>query len=147
LSFSNQPTQASPSLATLLHPSARRDVDHAIQELQRMYPMIMTAGLARTIKDFVDPLMEETLGDSIKESTKKRMEPTLFPPGNIIHFYRDGVGITGSVCPCEFFGELDVTRRMVDDHLFQTGYKLIFLELMRQYHQDHHFSFEDPKKR
>ncbi|CAB9518250.1 Sn1-specific diacylglycerol lipase beta [Seminavis robusta] len=122
--------------------SARRDVKHSIEELQRMYPMIITKGLSRKITDFVDPLMEEMLAGSIKATSQKRMDPVLFPPGNIIHFYRDGVGVTGSVCPCEFFGELDINRRMVDDHLFFSGYQQIFLELMRQHHQDHYFSFD-----
>jgi hypothetical protein len=66
----------------------------------------------------------------------------LFPPGTCIHFYRDGSGITGSQPPCTFFDEIDVARTMVDDHLIDKGYRRIFLELMRQYRGDHHFSFE-----
>jgi len=127
--------------------SARRDVKHAFQELQRLYPMIVSKSLADTIiTDVLDPLMDKFLADGIKEPSSKRMEPVLFPPGKVIHFYRDGVGVTGSVVPCDFFGELHISRRMVDDHLFFTGYQQIFLDLMRQHHKDHYFTFDAKSK-
>lgn len=128
-------------------PSARRDVQHAFKELQRLFPGIITKGMQdRIMNDILDPLMNEFLQQAIKEPTEKRMEPVLFPPGKVIHFYRDGVGVTGSVVPCDFFGELLISRRMVDDHLFFTGYQQIFLELMRQYHRDHNFTFDSKAK-
>lgn len=127
-------------------PSARRDVRHAFQELQRLFPALVTTGLSDTVIEFLNPLIGQYLGEAIKEPTSKRMEPTLFPPGNIIHFYRDGVGVTGSVVPCDYFDELIVSRRMVDDHLFFTGYQQIFLELMRQHHRDHNFTFDASEK-
>jgi hypothetical protein len=36
----------------------------------------------------------------------KNKEPVLFPPGECIHFYRDGSGISGSYVPCDFFNEV-----------------------------------------
>lgn len=96
-------------------PYARRDVKHALSELQRLYPMIVTESLGKNILDLLDPLMEQYVKSGIKKSTSQRMDPLLFPPGNIIHFYRDGVGITGSVVPCDFFEELHVSRRMLDE--------------------------------
>ncbi|KAL3791048.1 hypothetical protein ACHAW5_002825 [Stephanodiscus triporus] len=77
-----------------------------------------------------------------KTQIVKNTEPVLFPPGECIHFYRDGSGISGSYVPCDFFNEIDVARTMVDDHLISSGYRRIFLNLMRDFTQDDHFSFE-----
>ena len=96
-------------------PYARRDVKHALSELQRLYPMIVTETLGKKILELLDPLMDQYVKNGIKKSTSKRMDPLLFPPGNIIHFYRDGVGVTGSVVPCDFFEEVHVSRRMLDE--------------------------------
>ena len=123
-------------------PSARRDVDHAFSELQRLYPMIVTSSNVDRVMEFIDPLLDQYLAPTVKAPTNKRMEPILFPPGKCIHFYRDGSGVSGSVVPCDFFNELVISRRMVDDHLFFSGYQQIFLELMRLHHQDHNFQFE-----
>ncbi len=38
--------------------------------------------------------------------------------------------------------KIDVSRTMVDDHLISSGYRRIFLSLMRDFHKDDHFSFE-----
>ena len=127
--------------------SARRDVQHAFQELQRLFPGIMSKSLSETIMtEVLDPLFDKYLKETIKKPSEKRMDPILFPPGKVIHFYRDGVGVTGSEVPNDFFGELIISRRMVDDHLFFTGYQQIFLELMRQHHQDHYFTFDDSRR-
>jgi hypothetical protein len=37
--------------------------------------------------------------------------------------------------------QIDVARTMVDDHLISSGYRRIFLNLMRDFHKDDHFSF------
>eukprot|EP00986_Skeletonema_menzelii_P019749 scaffold29058_cov166-Skeletonema_menzelii.AAC.1 len=72
----------------------------------------------------------------------EKMIPCLFPPGTCIHFYRDGSGIDGTYVPCTFFDEIDVARTMVDDHLISSGYGKIFLNMMRDFHKDDHFSFD-----
>ena len=66
--------------------------------------------------------------------------------GKCIHFYRDGFGLAGAVVPCTFFSELDVNRRMIHDHLFVTGYRPLFLDLMRQHTNDQYFKFDVDKK-
>lgn len=71
------------------------------------------------------------------------MEVVLYPPGTAIHFFFDGFGVTGCRVPNSFLNELDVTRRMIHDHLYDPGYNRIFLEMMRQYHKENHFAFED----
>jgi hypothetical protein len=104
--------------------------------------MIVTSNNVDRVMEYIDPLLDQYLAPTVKAPTTKRMEPILFPPGKCIHFYRDGSGVSGSVVPCDFFNELVISRRMVDDHLFFSGYQQIFLELMRLHHQDHNFQFE-----
>ena len=41
-----------------------------------------------------------------------------------------------------FSSNIDVARTMVDDHLISSGYRKIFLNMMRDFHKDDHFSFD-----
>jgi hypothetical protein len=124
-------------------PSARRDIEEVLEQVQDFGPILFTDAIKEKLLSIIDDLLLKTI--VIPDRTEKRMEPVLFPPGKCIHFYRDGYGISGSVVPCTFFGEIDISRRMVDDHQYHSGYQLIFLELMRQHHNDHNFRFDDYK--
>lgn len=124
-------------------PEARRDIVHTLDELQRVAPGIMSESAYDYILSLADSWFESYVKPTINETTTERKKCILFPPGTCIHFYRDGSGITGSQPPCTFFDDIDVVRTMVDDHLIDKGYRRIFLELMRQYRRDHHFSFEE----
>jgi len=126
-------------------PRARRDIVHALEEVQRVAPALLNESSVEYIMDTVDSWLETYVKPTIPSPTTNRAENILYPPGTCIHFYRDGAGITGSETPCTFFNELDVSRTMIDDHLIDQGYRRIFLEVMRQYKRDHHFSFEEDK--
>eukprot|EP00592_Proboscia_alata_P014162 CAMPEP_0194392408 /NCGR_PEP_ID=MMETSP0174-20130528/121681_1 /TAXON_ID=216777 /ORGANISM="Proboscia alata, Strain PI-D3" /LENGTH=590 /DNA_ID=CAMNT_0039187779 /DNA_START=39 /DNA_END=1811 /DNA_ORIENTATION=+ len=136
---------------------AKRDVKQALEELLPSYSkgLTSTTFLSKAsmdkAKELVDSMMKKMVSDAPPDASKdgktaavikERMKPELFPPGECIHFYRDGYGISGSYTPCAFFNEIDVTRTMVEDHYIDTGYRRLFLELMRQYHNDQQFSFE-----
>ena len=124
---------------------ARRDIKHTLQELQRMYPVIVgDKGDVDKVMDLVDPLLEKHLTSGTKKPTTERMAPVLFPPGKIVHFYRDGLGISGSIVPCTFFDSITLNRRMIHDHLFHSGYEQIFLDVMRLHSKNHTFQFENP---
>jgi len=90
-----------------------------------------------------EKVSEKAIGGGVAEkgNNVRKMEPVLFPPGECIHFYRDGSGISGAHVPCDFFNEIDIARTMLDDHLISSGYRKIFLTLMRDFHKDDHFSF------
>jgi hypothetical protein len=128
-------------------PSARRDIVQAFDELQRVSPGILSQGLVNRMMENVDAVFDSYVTPAIKPATDERSEPVLFPPGRCVHFYHDGHGIAGTVTPCTFFREIDLTRRMVDDHLITPGYRQIFLDLMRQYHNDQKFSFDEADTR
>lgn len=89
----------------------------------------------------VEEAMEDYARPKIKKPTKERLQTELFPPGQCIHFYRDGVGISATYSPPTFFNELEVRRTSLTDHLIVTGYTRIFLEIMRQQYEDDNFCF------
>jgi len=127
-------------------PKARRDAEHALKELQSNVSIFIGASDVEMAMGFVDKALNELIRPQIVKNgvcaSKARMEPELFPPGRCIHFYQDGRSVSGSYAPCTFFDELDVARTMVDDHLIKRGYRRLFLELMREYHDDDHFAFD-----
>lgn len=121
-------------------PYALRD----LEELKNFLPTLVDNGLKdKFFKNLHNSLPEPYAMDD--EEKMKRMEVVLYPPGRCIHFYNDGFGIAGSEVPCTFFGELDVNRRLLHDHMIETGYQKIFLDLMRQYNHNNHFSFKNKK--
>ena len=127
-------------------PSARRDIIQAMDQVQWYFPTLLTDPNKQRLLQILDDWFERTATTkAFSSTTTKRMEPVLFPPGTCVHFYRDGYGISGSIVPCTFFEELIISRRMVEDHLYHSGYKQIFLDLMRQHHKDHYFQFEREK--
>lgn len=121
-------------------PKAQRDVEDAIDQIELNLPKFLGKGVAQTAQTILKSIDKETLRPQ-SEIPRKRMQPILFPPGKCIHLYRDGFGISGNVVPCNFFGALDFNRRMLHDHLY-TGYKIIFLDLMRQHTDNHSFQFD-----
>jgi len=123
---------------------AYRDVNQAITELRgRFLPFSGKSTDASDISDYVKVALERFVKPWIKPKSKERFQPSLFPPGSCIHFYRDGFGISGCYSPCTFFDQIDVSRTMLSDHSISTGYRRIFLELMRDYMNNQHFKFEE----
>jgi len=123
-------------------PYAKRDLSDTLNELQKSQPLIFTKTVRDKIEEILEPVIDSQMKDSIKHEFTERVEPELYPPGRCVHFWRDGSGISASYCPNHFFSEIDVSRRMIDDHVFVTGYELTFLEVMRQTKGDHHFRFD-----
>ena len=124
-------------------PSSRRDIVQAFDELERASPGTLPKSFVQRMMENVDYVFANYVSPTIKPASEERSEPVLFPPGRCVHFYRDGYGITGNITPCTFFREIDLSRRMIDDHLITPGYRQIFLDLMRQYHNDQQFSFDE----
>lgn len=130
-------------------PKGKRDVKQALEQI--IHPgsklSILFGGntdnaIVTKIMSLVNQAMEQYV--HIPPQTTQRISPILYPPGSCVHFYRDGVGISGAISPCTFFGTIDVSRTMIHDHLIGKGYRRIFLEIMRHHLDDAHFSF-DPK--
>ena len=145
------PRMSGASLANLLldiveydwTPYARRDIAHALAEAQAAYPYLLSQASSESLMTLVDSLLDSYVKPFISKPSGRRVTPELCPPGTCVHLYRDGSGIAGCFAPCSFFQEIDVTRRMLDDHKITSGYKKCFLELMRQYTNDHNFRFNE----
>ncbi|KAL3940536.1 MAG: hypothetical protein SGBAC_004939 [Bacillariaceae sp.] len=121
---------------------AKQDIEDAVGEVSSYFPTLLK-DYKHTILDTVHSLPVREMPANIPA---QRAEPVLYPPGKCIHLYRDGFGISGNVVPCTFFSELDIHRRMLHDHTVDAGYQLIFLDLMRQHHEDHYFQFKKEKE-
>ena len=131
-------------------PHVKRDIEDALQELKRGFGFLfqdekpINVDKPRIMQKFVDNAVDQYIKPGIREPTNRRLEIVLHPPGSCVHFYRDGVGISGSYVPCEFFNEIDISRTMVNDHLI-SGYRKIFLEMMRSFLSDDHFRFDEKR--
>jgi len=150
---------------------AQRDVEQALRAAKSRLALGLDEDDIQTVMGYVSSGLEKIANPMAPPSTdrtttsEERVEGTatakeedndtvqeqqlpivLFPPGECIHFYRDGSGISGSYVPCTFFDEIDIARTCVDDHLISSGYRRIFLSLMRDFTKDDHFSFDKRKE-
>jgi hypothetical protein len=119
-------------------PYAKRDIEDALDELSRRTPLFGETA-SEHFMGFVDTAFKKYIQDFIKHTSEKRLDTILYPPGSCIHFYRDGVSISGSYVPCNFFKE-------INDHLITSGYRRIFLEVMRSSLADDNFRFDTGDK-
>lgn len=122
--------------------STRRDVQHALAELQERKAAIFSDEVIGAINELIDPLLQSNIEKTTKKKKSERLDPVLFPPGKCIHFYRDGRGVSGNYVPNTFFNSIDLTRHMVGDHLL-FGYEQIFLEAMRYHRNNLYYSFDE----
>jgi len=147
---------------------AQRDVEQALRAAKSRLALgldeddiqtvmgYVSSGLEKIANPMAPPSSDRTTttdekaeGTTFKEEDNKvqqQLPIVLFPPGECIHFYRDGSGISGSYVPCTFFNEIDIARTCVDDHLISSGYRRVFLSLMRDFTKDDHFSFDKKKE-
>jgi hypothetical protein len=122
---------------------AERDGTEAVEALHQSQPFLFNKDLLSKALDMLSPNLKSFAATKVQPKTEERKDVALFPPGQCIHIYRDGVGFAANVVPNKFFGEIDVTRRMLDDHLIHSGYEQTFLQLMRQHTGDHNFRFDE----
>jgi hypothetical protein len=94
------------------------------------------------ILKWAETIIKGSIQQTIKEVSKDRSPPTLFPPGTCIHLYRDGVGFTASYTPCSFFDSIDLRRTMILDHMTSSGYNQAFLELLRDSKDNWNLDFQ-----
>jgi hypothetical protein len=111
---------------------AERDVELALRELKGLLSFKIAEDDIQSVMGYVRRGLEKVtstapsavesmtknkdVDDANNTETEKRKEnetenvkikePVLFPPGDCIHFYRDGSGISGSYVPCDFFNEV-----------------------------------------
>jgi len=124
---------------------AERDVEQALREVQNrlsgQYTPPFQSKLSFNITDDdiqsvmgyvrrgLETVSPTTSTSNIAETTKESVDeghhytkkvPVLFPPGECIHFYRDGSGISGTYVNCDFFNEVSHSTDVFVDttHLY-----------------------------
>jgi hypothetical protein len=96
---------------------AKRDVDRALSALHNRQPILFNNSVINTLSGLVMRLLDFDSEWHLKthphESQIQQLDMELYPPGRIVHFFRNGEGITGSIVPNDFFTEIDVSRSMI----------------------------------
>ena len=96
-----------------------------------------------TILDWAQQYIERDVKPKLGKPKRERVSSLLIPPGDCIHFYRDGVGYSGVFTPCDFFGSVDVSRTLVDDHLVVPGYHRALVGIVRDKENDYRVSLTE----
>lgn len=81
---------------------AQRDFEAFLQILQERQPCIFNPKAVAVLKESIVPLLADALAKT-ETSKKCAAEPVLFPAGKCVHFYRDGLGISGKYVPNDLF--------------------------------------------
>ena len=108
---------------------AQRDVEQALRAAKSRLALGLDEDDIQTVMGYVSSGLEKIANPMTLSSTDRITTPeekkvegittteevqqlpiVLFPPGECIHFYRDGSGISGSHVPCTFFDEIDIAR-------------------------------------
>ena len=95
---------------------------------------------AETILQWLEDFLKKEVLPTISKKGRARVNPVLIPPGDCIHFFRDGVGFTGTHTPCDFFSSIEFSRTIIDDHLIMSGYHRALVTFMRDSKNDHKVS-------
>jgi hypothetical protein len=119
--------------------AARDDLNFTLGRAEEATPVA-------NIKDIVPPKetvlkWSEDFLNYTRPAKRERLPVTLIPPGNCIHFFRDGVGFSATLTPCKFFSSgVEFSRTMVEDHLLIPGYHRALVTMMRDWNEDFNVS-------
>ena len=107
----------------------QRDLQFTLNELQQRHSRIFKETTRQSITQKIESLLSKHLQNTIlKDRPEPRMVPELYPPGQCIHLFRDGCGMTGCYVPNTFFSEIDITRRMIDG-AYESYIEFVFIFL------------------
>lgn len=121
---------------------ALEDVDFTIDRALEIYPFAKMLPPKKSILEWIKSNFDKDVKPKVRARGKRERIPNLLiPPGNCLHFYRDGVGFSGAFTPCKFFDEIDLARTLIDDHLVMPGYHRALVTVMRDWNQDFSVSF------
>ena len=107
----------------------QRDLQFTLNELQQRHSRIFKETTRQSITQKIESLLSKHLQNTIlKDRPEPRMVPELYPPGQCIHLFRDGCGMTGCYVPNTFFSEIDIKRRMIDG-AYESYIEFVFIFL------------------
>ena len=125
---------------------AHRDVEELIGVIRQNFKALpISDDFEKSVLAYVKKMLDESIKpfcEKMRANFSERLEPILIPPGNCIHFYRDGSGFSGRHTPCSYFDSVEISRTMLDDHLTPQGYHRAMLLFMRDVTADIHFRFD-----
>jgi hypothetical protein len=116
------------------------DIEHSLDRARNVLPFGDILPDKETVMKRAMDFVNKQVRPNMSNKTHDRVPNLLIPPGNCIHFFRDGVGFSGSYTPCNYFGEIDLVRTLVDDHLMMPGYHRALINFMRDLELDYNVS-------
>lgn len=117
------------------------DIDFTFERAKNTFAFGHLLPSRDKILDWAKTYIEREIKPKLQKEKRKRISNVLIPPGDCIHFYRDGIGYSGVFTPCTFFDNVDVSRTLVDDHLVVPGYHRALVSTMRDWENDFNFDF------
>lgn len=127
--------------------------EDALQDVDELFPILeeMVAPYGdwtvKTLRSLREMISAKIIKDAEKQlqvraSLKKPvMTQELFPAGDCIHLYRDGSAWQGVYIPCTRFDEIEVVKKMVDDHMTASGYYNALLGYARELMDNENWNF------
>ena len=120
-------------------PRAKKDIEEYL-EIFRSNEFILSETVSRALESALNSFLDEELQSIQINANKTQVE--LYPPGKIVHYYYDGHRISARCTPNSLFHEIDVSRRMLEDHLIHGGYGKMMIEHARQENDNFNALFE-----
>ena len=122
--------------------SVLEDIEYSLERSRDVLAFGNMLPETATVRGWSEEFLNKEVRPKFAKLVKQERVPSvLIPPGNCIHFFRDGVGFTGTHTPCSFFSTIDLARTLVDDHLVMPGYHRALISVVRDWEQDYNFDF------
>eukprot|EP00934_Nitzschia_sp_Nitz4_P004707 Nitzschia sp. Nitz4//scaffold121_size67750//13507//16399//NITZ4_006063-RA/size67750-processed-gene-0.16-mRNA-1//-1//CDS//3329534336//4697//frame0 len=93
---------------------ALEDLEHTISEAEISFPLSGILPTSKVILKAAKDFIESQIKPRFSNKERQRIPNVLIPPGNCIHFYRDGVSYSGVFTPCSFFNSVDMARTYIN---------------------------------
>lgn len=128
--------------------------DLCLEDVEQLGPIIKsklsafgnwTESMFSNIRSKVEAIIRKEAGKQLQMAEKVLANQTydqyqtLIPPGDCVHFYRDGTSWQSVYVPCQQFQDIEVVQHMVDDHFVSGGYYHGMLGYLRKIERDSNF--------
>jgi pimeloyl-ACP methyl ester carboxylesterase len=120
--------------------SALEDIEYSLERSREVASFGHLLPPKETVLKWSEEFFNNRIRPKFGKEKRDRLPSVLIPPGNCIHFFRDGVGFSGAYTPCNFFSSIDLARTLVDDHLIMPGYHRALVSIVRDWEQNYNVS-------
>ncbi len=116
---------------------ALEDINFTVDRAASTFSLSSFLPRKEVVLEWAKTYIEREVKPKLRNEERTRMSSLLIPPGDCIHFYRDGVGYSSVYTPCSFFDNIELSRTLVDDHLIVPGYHRALVSIVRDWEKNH----------